>query len=229
MNKKNLPARISITNFEDLNINHLSAVLKSGTLSALPDEYQEYYSVLEKVRGLRAKGTYNKKLISKTGIIKLIKSEYDVSDYTARKIYDDSINFFYSQDNILPEAFANLYADKLDEAAQLALHSNQLEAFEKLTMSAAKLRKCFEKKAPEIPKEMYIKPVVIYTTSAEEVGLIPEDMKNVEKLLDSLPDIPSIKMQRVKAEAGVPGYKFNVLRNIAEDQEEFVDEEDKKD
>lgn len=228
MRMKTAPA-IQITNFDDLNVNLLANVLKTGSLNSLPHEYQEYYSLLEKVRGLRAKGVHNKKIISKAGIIKLIRTEYGVTDYTSRRIYDDSINFFYAQENVKPEAFSNLYADRLDEAAQLALHSNQLETFERLTMSAAKLRGCFEKKAIEIPEELYQKQTIIYTTSAEDVGLIPEDMKEVERVLDLLPDIPVLKMNRVKADAGVPGYKYNILRNIAQDQEEFIDEEDKKD
>ena len=51
----------------------------------------------------------------------------------------------------------------------------------------------------------------------------------MERLLDNLPDIPAIKLQRVKADAGVKGFKYNVMRNVAEDIEDFVDEETKKD
>jgi len=218
-----------MTKFDDLNINQLAIVLKTGSLLSLPEEYQEYYSLMEKVRGLRAKSVYNNKIITKAGIIKLLKTDSGLNDYQARRLYDDALNFFYAQDNVKSEAFANLYADQLDDAAALALHSNQLEVFERLKMTAAKLRGCFDKKMPEIPKEMYQKQTIIYTTSPEDVGLIPEDKKAVERLLDALPEIPAIKMNRVKADAGVKGFNYNVLRNVAEDIEDFVDEEDKKD
>jgi hypothetical protein len=218
-----------MTNFDDLNPSQLAVVLKTGSLANLPNEYQEYYSLMEKVRGLRAKSTFNDKIITKAGIIKLLKNEHDLNDFQARRLFDDAINFFYAQENVKPEAFANLYADKLDEAATLALHSNQLETFERLTMSAAKLRGCFDKKAPEIPEEMYLKQIVIYTTTPQDVGLVPEDKKEVERMLDALPDIPAIKLQRVKADAGVKGFRYNIMRNMAEDIEDFVDEEDKKD
>jgi hypothetical protein len=218
-----------MTNFDDLNPNQLAVVLKTGSLANLPLEYQEYYSIMEKVRGLRAKSSFNDKIITKAGIIKLLKNEHSCTDLQARKLYDDAINFFYAQDNVKPEAFANLYADRLEEAATLALHSNQLDSFERLLMSAAKLRGCFEKKTPEIPKELYQKQTIIYTTNPEDVGLIPEDKKEVERMLDALPDIPSIKLQRVKADAGITGYKYNVIRNMAEDQDDFIDEESKKD
>lgn len=35
----------------------------------------------------------------------------------ARQVYADSVNFFYSQENIRPQAFANLYAEKLEKWA----------------------------------------------------------------------------------------------------------------
>ena len=221
------PDKISIVNFDELNLYQLNQVLKTGSLENLPETYQEYYSVLDKVRGIRAKGSYNKKLISKSGIIKLIMNDYKVSDYMARRIFEDSINFFYTQENVKPEAFANLYADQLEEAALLARNTGDFLAFDKLINSAAKLRKCFDKKAPEIPQEFYQKQVIIYTTKAEEVGITPVDMKELERVLDAIPEIPAMKLQRVKADAGIN--KYNILRNIAEDQEEFIDEENKKD
>ena len=168
-----------MTNFDDLNQTQLAVVLKTGSLANLPVEYQEYYSIMEKVRGLRAKSTYNGKIITKAGIIKLLKNTHGLNDLQARKVYDDALNFFYAQDNVKPEAFANLYADQLDEAANLALVSKEFEAYDRLKNSAAKLRGCFKEKAPEIPQEMYLKQVVIYTTSPEDVGLISEDKKEI--------------------------------------------------
>ena len=47
---------------------------------------------------------------TKAGIIKLLKNQYGVGDWTARQIFNDSINFFYAVDNVTPKAWANLYA-----------------------------------------------------------------------------------------------------------------------
>ena len=215
-------------NFDEINQTQLSVIVKTGNLSNLPQEYQEYYSIMEKVRGLRAKSVYNGKIINKAGIIRLLKTEYQINEYTARKIYDDSLNFFYTQDNVKPEAFANLYADRLDDAATLAMQNNQLDLFEKLTMSAAKLRGCFEKKPIEIPQELYRKQTVLYTTDVEDIGGIPEDLKELERQLDALPEIPVIKLERAKMEAGIT--KFDILKMAAEDADSFIDQdEDKKD
>lgn len=223
------PGRKPDIDFNSINPTMLSSILKTGSLVNLPYEYQEYYSIMEKVRDLRAKAVYNGKLITKGGIIRLLQNTHQLSMFEARRVYDDALNFFYVQDNVKPQAFANLYADQLDDAAAIALKTNQLETFERLKMSAAKLRGCFEKKAPEIPEGAYQKQVVIYSLSPKDIGVEPQDKKEVERFLDSLPDIPAIKMQRAKSDAGVDGYKFNILRNMAEDIDDFVEDEDKKD
>lgn len=206
----------------------LANILKTGSLTSVPLEYQEYYSLMEKVRDLRAKAVHNGKIITRTGILKLLQASHDLSPFEAKRLYEDALNFFYVQDNVKPQAFANLYADQLDEAASLALKTNQLETFERLKMSAAKLRGCFEKKAPELPEGIFQKQVIIYSLSPKDIGVEPQDKKEVERFLDSLPDIPAIKMQRAKADAGIDGYKYNILRNMAEDIDDFVEDEDKK-
>jgi hypothetical protein len=213
--------------FESIKPETLALVLKKGSLIDLPEEYQEYYSMMELVRGLRTKAVFNNKIVTKSSIIKLLKEQYKLSDYQARRLYEDSINFFYSSENVKKEAFANLYADQVDEAASIALSTNQLDNYERLKKLAAKLRGLFEQKAPEIPTELYRKTFTIYTLDAKDIGLEPEDTKELEKILDELPDIPSIKIGRLKSEAGIPGYDFNILQMIAEDIDEYADENKK--
>ncbi|HLP03851.1 MAG TPA: hypothetical protein VK152_00340 [Paludibacter sp.] len=201
---------------------HLLPVLKTGNLQSLPAEYQEYFNLLDFVRGLAATGMYHGKVKSKAGIIKILKTEKNLSDYEARLVYEDSINFFYSSPRIKTEAFSNMYADQLDEAAQIALHTNQLDAYKDLKKEAAKLRGCYDKKKVEIPQELYRKQYVIYTTDVEDVGGIPEDLKELERQLEALPEIPTIKLDRAKMEAGIT--KFNVIKMMAEDVDTFDDE-----
>ena len=109
------PTRLDL---ENIDINQITQILSTGDLDTLPPEERAYYELMEMVRGLRARMRYNGKVITKAGIIKLLKSEiYGLSDWMARQVYSDSINFFYAQENIRPEAFANLYAEKLEKWA----------------------------------------------------------------------------------------------------------------
>ena len=109
------PSRID---FDKVDINQIQRILSTGTLEALAPDEREYYSLMEMVRGLRARMRINGKLVTKAGIIRLLKSEpYGLSDWMARQVYADSLNFFYTQDNVRPQAFANLYAEKAENWA----------------------------------------------------------------------------------------------------------------
>ena len=87
------PSRID---FDKVDINQIQRILSTGTLEALAPDEREYYSLMEMVRGLRARMRINGKLVTKAGIIRLLKSEpYGLSDWMARQVYADSLNFFY--------------------------------------------------------------------------------------------------------------------------------------
>lgn len=208
--------------FSQLKPDQIIPVLRTGTLESLPVEYQEYFHMMDFVRGVAATGMYKGQVKSKAGIIKLLKTEKGLSDYQARILYEDSINFFYSNPQIKTEAFSNLYADQLDEAALIALQTNQLDAYKDLKKEAAKLRGCYDKKKIDIPQELFRRQYVIYTTDVEDVGGIPEDMKELERQLDALPEVPVIKLDRAKMEAGIS--KFNIIKMMAEDAYTFDDE-----
>lgn len=211
-------------NFENIDLNRITLVLKTGNLSSLPAEYQEYYSMMDMVRGLRAKMVHNGKVVTKAGIIKLLKSEvYDLSDYEARVLYRDSINFFYSQENINTEAFANLYADRLEKWADAAFLNGKEDIAGKLLEKAAILRGCYKPKSNTIPEELLNrKPFTIYSFDITDVGIEETDKTELKEFLNSIPDIPQITMDRVQADAGIK--KFKIVERMTQDINEFGEE-----
>ena len=64
------PSRID---FDKVDINQIQRILSTGTLEALAPDEREYYSLMEMVRGLRARMRINGKLVTKAGIIRLFK------------------------------------------------------------------------------------------------------------------------------------------------------------
>lgn len=88
------PSRVD---FEKADIGQIGRILATGDLDSLPEEQRAYYDLMEMVRGLRARMRYNGKVITKAGIIRLLKSEvYGLSDWMARQVYADSVNYFSS-------------------------------------------------------------------------------------------------------------------------------------
>lgn len=211
-------------NFDDIDVNKITSILKTGSLACLDENHQEYYSLMELVRGLKAKMVHNNRVITKAGIIKLLKTEYNLSDYQARLVYADSLNFFYAQEHVKPEAFAAMYADRLEKWADAAALKGKEESAKKCLELAGKYRQIGAQKL-EIPEEILNqKRVVIYTSTAEDLGVGSVDKKELEEFIDSIPEIPTIVRENAKMDAGIR--PFDLLKRMAYDIKELSDEED---
>lgn len=223
----NLPAKPSRIDFEKIGPTALNRILSTGDLECLTPAEREYFSFMEMVRGLRARMLLpgGRKIVTKAGIIKLLKNNYGFSDWMARRIYDDAINFFYSESTVTPRAWANLYAEKLEKMADLAFTAGKFKEGRALMNDAAKLRGCFDEATPEIPEEL-LQPrtAIIYTSNAAALGAPAADRRELEAFIDEIPEIPQITRQRVKEDAGI--LPKNLLKRMAEDVKEFADETD---
>lgn len=218
------PSRID---FEKIDPTSLNRILSTGDLECLTPEEREYFSFMEMVRGLRARMLLpgGRKIVTKAGIIKLLKNNYGFSDWMARRIYDDAINFFYSESTVTPRAWANLYAEKLEKMADLAFTGGKFKEGRALMNDAARLRGCFDEATPEIPEEL-LQPrtAIIYTSNAAALGAPSADRRELEAFIDEIPEIPQLTRQRVKEDAGI--LPKNLLKRMAEDVKEFADETD---
>ncbi|MDE5642382.1 MAG: hypothetical protein K2I56_02710 [Muribaculaceae bacterium] len=218
------PSRID---FEGMDINRISLILADGDMDALTPQEREYYGYMDMVRGLRARtmSADGRRVVTKAGIIKLLRNTYGLSDWMARRIYADSINFFYASDDVTPRAWSNLYADKLDKMADLAIATGKVKEARAMLLDAARLRGCFDDSAPEIPQELLDrKATVIYTSDPGAMGAPKADRRELEAFIDSLPDLPEAGLRRAKEDAGI--LKKDLLKRMAEDVSEFTEETD---
>lgn len=214
------PSRVD---FESIDINSIQRILSSGSMDNLSPAETQYYSLMEMVRGLRARMKINDRLVTKAGIIRLLKSHpYELSDWMARQVYADSLNFFYTQDNVRPEAFANLYADKCEKWADSAFLMGNIREARSILKLAAELRGVFNDKDTEIPQELLNnKPVVIYTTSPKDLGVPDANRKELEEFIDSIPEVPVIVKDNLKEDAKIK--TFNLKKRMLYDIKEFGD------
>lgn len=224
----NLPHKPSRINFEAIDAHQLDRILKNGETSSLTEAEREYLQLMELVRGLRARMMFpgGNRIVTKAGIIKLLKSDiYGLSDWMARKIYADSLNFFYSEDGVRPAAWRNLYADRLEKWADLSASMGKLKEARSFLVEAAKLRGCYDEQTAEIPQDLLdAAPTVIYTTDAESMGASRADRKELEAFIDAIPDLPEMARARVKEDAGISRRDF--IKRISEDIKEFSEDED---
>ena len=221
-----LPVRPSRGDFEKVDLNQIQRILSTGTLDSLRPEEREYFSLMEMVRGLRARMRFtNGRMVTKAGIIRLLKSEpYSLSDWMARQVYNDSIKFFNTQDNIRPEAFAALYAERAEKWADAAFLAGKIKEARALLKLAGEYGRCFRMEQAEIPEELLNqKKVDIYTASREDLGVPAIDRKELEGFIDSIPEIPIAVRDNLKEDARIR--KFDLKKRMIYDIEEFSEED----
>ena len=210
--------------FDSIDMALIEQVLSTGSLDALPEAERRYYDLMELVRGLRARLKFNNKVVTKAGIIRLLKSEpYGLSDYMARRVYADSLNFFYTQDEVSPRAWSNFYAERLENWANLLfVQGNSRDALKYMKL-AAQLRGCFDQEAPGVPEELLAQQqTIIYTTSRRDLGLPATDRRRVEQLIDAIPEVPELVRESVKEDAAIN--QFDLKKRMLHDIEEFSDQ-----
>lgn len=222
-----LPTKPSRINFEAIDSHQIERILKTGDLDSLTPAEREYFDLMRVVRGFHARMMMpgGNRIVTKAGIIKILKSEaYGLSDWMARQVYTDALNFFYSEEGVTTRAWSNLYAERLDKLANLAASMGKLKEAKSLITEAAKLRGCYDEAAPEIPQELLdAAPVTIYTADPESMGAPKADRKELENFIDNIPDIPEVSRIRVKEDAGIR--KRNLYNRMIEDIKEFGDED----
>lgn len=141
---------------------------------------------------------------TKTFIVNTLISEtYGLSRYQANTLYYDALNFFYADNNVKQKAWENIYANHLDNLAYLAIEKDDIDTARKCFIEAAKLRGAGNEQGKEIPSEMLSKPIVIYTTDAERVGIPAVDRKALAKFIDDIPEITERERVRIQKDAGV--------------------------
>lgn len=220
--------KISRIDFDAVDANQISRILNTGDLSALTPAERDYFDLMELVRGLNARMMLpgGQKIVTKAGIIKILKSPtYGLTDWMARRVYADALNFFYCDDSVRPRAWAGVYADRLDRLAALATAQGNLKEARGYITEAAKLRGCYDDRQDEIPRELLdARPVVVYTSDPESMGAPKADRRALEAFIDSIPEIPEISRARVKEDAGI--LPRDLLGRIESDIKVFGNDEE---
>ncbi len=191
--------------FDETSYEQLQAWIESGKTKGIPADLVTYLQAIELVRSMYDKYS-EKKFIIKT----LMLPPYSLTEYRAQKLFTESINFFYANNEIKREAWAQVYADKLDKLAILAIEMDDIQTAQKCTSEAAKLR-MGEKSNQSIPKQLLERRPIFYTIKAKDVGLPEANRAKLAQWIDSLEDIPNEDRIRIHRDGMTGKTEGNVL------------------
>lgn len=188
----------------------LRRYISTGQPGQLPAELVEYLDILELCRSMFSK-YMDRDLIVKT----LMAPTYNLSRYLANRMVTDMMNFFYTNNEVKQEAWQEIYAQRFDKLAELALFGkDDIDMARVCWAEAAKARDIYKPKPKEIPAEFYQKKVIIYSSDPEMFGLEKANRNELARMIDEMPDISTSDRNRLKRHSGV------ITLNIPEDLEE---------
>lgn len=186
---------------DDSKYDELLIYIESGAKGNLPEEMIQYVNLLELIRGMHMRYQNRQAIVSF-----LQQPPYELSYYQATKRYSEAVNFFYLDNEIKKQAWRNIYAEKLDKAADLILKtatcSKDLDIYKNMIYAAKDLRGLDEKDQIDIPDDFFKKQVKIFTLDPKLLGRNRPDRRLLGKHIDSL-DIPEADKQRARSDAGL--------------------------
>lgn len=176
----------------------LQSYIISGRSNNLTSQFQKYLELLEIARSMYSK--YETRAII---VNTLSQPIYGLNRAKATRVYYDSLNYFFSDNEVKAKAWQNVYASHMDNLAYYALEKDELETARRCFMDAAKLRGVGEKEIQQFPNDMLTRPVVIYSINPEQAGIPAASRLELSRFIDSLPEISERERDRVKRDAGV--------------------------
>ena len=185
----------------------LQALIEQGDTGNLPEKTVQYYQQMDFIRCL-----YNK-YESKSYVINAVVVQWPkLSKYQATRLYYETLNFFNLDNQVKVEAWANIYADRLDNMSRICYELNDFETARRLTMDAAKLRGVGKDKPNEVPDELLDRRPVFFTMKLRELGVCEANRNDLAALIDNLP-VSERQKSKYKREAMIEDVPFELIEN----------------
>ncbi len=190
----------------DSKYDQVLAFINSGARGKLRPDLVEYISVLELIRGMHLRYENRNAIISF-----LQQPPYNFSEFIAVSRYTDALNLFYLNNDIKKQAWRNIYAEKLDRAADLVLKTatcaKDLDIYKNIILSARDMRQLHLPDVNDIPPELFQKPTKLYSLDPELIGKKRANRQILAKHIDSL-KIPETEKLRLKSDAMIEEIDF---------------------
>lgn len=197
----------------------LQDYIQNGSKKDLTKDENDYLNMLYMVLGIYRKyGRIN-------AINFLMHKPFECTRRISERMFNESINLFYADDQVTNKAWRNMIFDNLMKASLVLLRSNpsidSLEIYGKLQMAAAKIKR-LDQPDEEKPIKISDKEIKIYSLNPESVGIPAVNRKEVASLIDSL-DIKTKDKDKIRQDANIDPINFEEI--IDDTKNKTADEE----
>lgn len=206
MKKKN---KITTVSLDDVTLDDIYNFMEHGDMQKAPEHIRDYVLLLDKVRGMY-------KRIDRYGnpdaIIKHLVTIEGLDRMTAKRIYNEALEYFYCDNTISKAAWKNIYAEKMDMminfAMLIAKDVNDAQKVVNMSKQAAEVRETHKEDKEELPDELFLPPVKVYTADAESLGLPKVNRNKLKEFVENMPELTEKEKVRLLSEAGITPFKL---------------------
>lgn len=186
--------------------------IETGDPLNAPPEIVQYLEILSAVHTMSLRiDIYG----SREMVLKDLMVRYGVTHGKASTLYNEAIEYFYAEKEVSKKSLGNFYANVIDKVINFSLlimkDTADAKRIADMVKVSAELRGVFEVQEQEIPKEMFRKPFVIYSTSFEELGLQPTNRKKLQEQIDKIEGLTEKEKEKLYQDADIIPY--TILNN----------------
>lgn len=187
---------------EDISLDDIYDFIESKSNTISP-EIERYLDLMDKVRGMHLRIT---KYGSKEMIVSHLMKVENLSRYLANKIYVDTLNYFYCDNEISKETWRNIIVDKQEKLINLAMQMvkdvNDVAKVAKMNIDMGILLQLDKEDPVELPMELFQRPFKLYSFDAKMLGLpTAVDKAKIAEFIDNLPELTEKERHLMRQEA----------------------------
>lgn len=196
-------------NIDDITLDEIYDFIDTRGENISP-ELAYYMELMEMVRDMDNRPM---KYGSKEVIIKHLKKFQGLSDYTARKVYDDAIQYFYTQNSISKEAYRHRIAERQEKLINLGINMikdvNDVIKLAKANADLVQILGLDKNDDFKMEEDEFLPPFTILSMNAKEMGIpTAVDKKELEKWVDQLPAFTEAQKELIKQESLIKPLKI---------------------
>lgn len=194
---------------ENISLQDIFDYVESGSPDNAPEEIIRYLDLLDKARSMHLR---IKKYGTREAILKHLMKVENLSRYLANQIYNDSLEYFYANQQISNEAWRNIIAERMYNnyllAIAVAKDTKDIKQANAILMEVYKARGLDQPDKEELPEALFNKPWKLYAMDAEMLGMPSTNRIELGKLIDELPELTEKEKMMIKREAAVTQIKL---------------------
>lgn len=192
------------SDFNEVTLATLQSWVATREHQDMPDELVGYMEMLERCYHWHQTMALEAEIID--NLLTHYPHKFNGNRSRAKQIYADAINHFYLDTDITQEAWANVYADRLDKLAIATLRTSEnasdLAKVKDIWKEAATLRGAYAEKKEQLPPEVYEQRYMLFTNKITDLGLPEQPQAEIKAMIRGLP-LPAEEIQRLEMEADI--------------------------